>query len=436
MFDHIRKRLTMGYVGILALILLVFGVVVMISFYLRASEQQDDLLLQKAEDKANDVLSGKDKLSAVEATTRYDVAVIVLLPDGSTYGDLDETSYSLGLPYVDAAREAAQIRQTVSETAPGPGGPVRVMTIPIKKHGERGNVFAIVQAAQSRQAVLDPVERLGSVLVLTGLGALVLAAVGGLLMTRRAMRPVQEAFGRQRTFIADASHELKTPLTLIRADAEVLSRGLDDPEQSSDNRELIDDLLGETDRMSAVLSDLLLLARLDADKISVSREPFDLALVLSETSERFAARAVAEGKNLEVEHSGKLPARGDVERTGQTLAALLDNALRFTPPGGTITVGGEATDKRIRATVTDTGPGIPPESLDRIFERFYRADTHSAARTRGPSGGGTGLGLAIARDLARAQGGGLIVENAPGGGARFTLTLPSSSKRPEAIRPE
>jgi signal transduction histidine kinase len=293
-----------------------------------------------------------------------------------------------------------------------------------------------LQVARAPAVVQGIVARLALVLVFTGLGALVLAAAGGLFMSRRAMRPVQEAFGRQRTFIADASHELKTPLTLIRADAEVLSRSLDDPEQAGDNRELIEDLLGETDRMSAVLSDLLLLARLDAEKISVSREPFDLALVLSETSERFAARALSEGKNLEVEHSGKLPARGDAERTAQILAALLDNALRFTPPEGTITVEGEVTDKRIKATVTDTGAGIPPESLDRIFERFYRADTHSAARTRGPSGGGTGLGLAIARDLARAQGGELTAENVPGGGARFELTLPSSSKRPEAIRPD
>ena len=424
MFDHIRKRLTMGYVGILALILLVFGVVVVFSFYLRASDQQDDLLLQKAEDKADDVLSGKDKYGAVRATTRYDVAVIVLLPDGSTYGDLNATSFSLGLPYTDAARMAAQGGQTISETVPGPGGPVRVMTIPVTKHEEWGNVVAIAQAAQSRRAVLDPVERLVWVLVLTSLGALALAAAGGLFMSRRAMRPVQEAFGRQRTFIADASHELKTPLTLIRADAEVLSRGLDDPDNAQDNRELVDDLLGETDRMSAILSDLLLLARLDADKVSVSREPFDLALVISEASERFAARAVAEGKHLQVEHSGKLPARGDAERTGQILAALLDNALRFTPSGGTITVEGHVTDKRVEATVTDTGPGISPESLDRIFERFYRADTHSAARTRGPSGGGTGLGLSIARDLARAQGGELTAENTDKGGARFTLTLP------------
>ena len=425
MFDHIRRRLTMGYVGILALILLLFGVVVVFSFYLRVSDQQDDLLLQKAEDKANSVLSSKDKYGVVKATTDYDVAVIVLLPDGSSYENLDETSLSLGLPYAYMARRAAQERRSVEETVPGPGGAVRVMSIPVKKYEEFGGVIAVVQAAQSRRAVSDTVERLVFVLVLTGLGALILAAAGGLFMSRRAMRPVQEAFGRQRTFIADASHELKTPLTLIRADAEVLSRGLDDPKKTSDSRELVDDLLGETDRMSAVLSDLLLLARLDADKISVSRELFDLALVLSETAERFTARAVAEDKSLEVHHSGKLPARGDAARTGQILAALLDNALRFTPAGGTITVDGRTIDRRVEATVTDTGPGIAPENLDRVFERFYRADPHSAARTRGPSGGGTGLGLAIARDLARAQGGELITGNTDKGGARFTLILPS-----------
>ena len=428
MFDHIRKRLTIGYVGILALILLVFGVVVMFSFQRQVTIQQDKLLDQKVKSLVNGSLSNTDEIAILEDPKSY--GWVILTPDGRTLGQ-NPTAASLGLPSGRLARESLHEGQ-VSATVQGPKGGVRVASSPAIQSGS----LVVLQVARSPAVVQGIVARLALVLVITGLGALVLAAAGGLFMSRRAMRPVQEAFGRQRTFIADASHELKTPLTLIRADAEVLSRSLDDPEQARDNRELIDDLLGETDRMSAVLSDLLLLARLDADKISVSREPFDLALVLAETSERFAARAVAEGKNLEVEHSGKLPARGDAVRTGQTLAALLDNALRFTPPEGIITVEGEATDKRIRATVTDTGPGIPPESLDRIFERFYRADTHSAARTRGPSGGGTGLGLAIARDLARAQGGGLIVENAPGGGARFTLALPSSSKRPEAIRPE
>ena len=420
MFDHIRKRLTMGYVGILALILLVFGVVVVFSFQRQVTIQQDKLLDQKVKSLVNGSLSKTDRIAIFEDPKSY--GWVILTPDGRTLGQ-NPTAAPLGLPSDELARKSLHEGGTVSATVWGPEGGVRVASSPTVQSGS----LVVLQIARSPAVVQGIVARLTLVLVFTGLGALVLAAAGGLFMSRRAMRPVQEAFGRQRTFIADASHELKTPLTLIRADAEVLSRGLDDPEQARDNRELVEDLLGETDRMNAVLSDLLLLARLDADKVSVAREPFDLAPVISETSERFAARAVAEGKNLQVVHSGKLPARGDAQRTGQILAALLDNALRFTPPEGTITVEGHLTDKRLGATVTDTGSGVARENLDRIFERFYRADTHSAARTRGPSGGGTGLGLAIARDLARAQGGELTVENVEKGGARFKLTLPSGS---------
>jgi signal transduction histidine kinase len=415
MFDHIRRRLTMGYVGILALILLVFGVVVVISFHRQVTIQQDRLLDQKVKSLVNGSLSSTDQTAILEDPNSY--GWIILTADGHPLKQ-NESATSLGLPSDRLVRESLHEGEMVSATIKGPQGRVRVASSPAVQSG----TLVVLQVARSPAVVGGIVDRLIFVLVLTGLGALVLAAAGGLFMSRRAMRPVQEAFGRQRTFIADASHELKTPLTLIRADAEVLSRGLD---ETPDNRELVDDLLGETDRMNALLSDLLLLARLDAHKISVSREPFDLAAVLSETSERFAARAVAEEKNLEVHHSGKLPARGDAERTGQILAALLDNALRFTPSGGKITVAGRTADRRVEATVTDTGPGIAPESLDRVFERFYRADTQSAARSRG--GGGTGLGLAIARDLARAQGGELIAGNTEGGGAAFTLVLPSGT---------
>jgi signal transduction histidine kinase len=417
MFDHIRLRLTMGYVSILALILLVFGIVVVISFHRQVTIQQDELLNQKVKSLVNGSLSGSDKATILEDPNSY--GWIIFTPDGRTLGQ-NPTAAALGLPSDRLARESLHEGEIVSATIEGPEGEARVASSPAVQSG----TLVVLQVARSPRIVQGIVDRLIIVLLTVGAGALVLAAAGGLFMSRRAMRPVQEAFDRQRTFIADASHELKTPLTLIRADAEVLSRGLGDPEKASDNRELVDDLLGETDRMGAVLSDLLLLARLDANKVSVSREPFDLALVLSETSERFAARAVAEGKNLEVNHSGKLLARGDAERTGQILAALLDNALRFTPPEGTVTVEGSVVDKRVETSVTDTGPGLPPEGLDRVFERFYRADAQSAARTRGPSGGGTGLGLSIARDLARAQGGELTAENADNGGARFALILP------------
>src|SRR5215218_7815449 len=415
MLDRIRRRLTMGYVGILALILILFGCVVVLSFHHQVTVQQNRLLEQRVESLAKGPYYGDNKTTRIfEDPDKY--AWVVLTADGHVESQ-NPTASSLGLPSEKLSEECLRELEVVSGTVDGPAGNVRVASSPIVQDGK---LVGVLQIARSPAVVWEIVGSLVFVLVPVGLGALALAAVGGLFMSRRAMRPVQDAFDRQRTFIADASHELKTPLTLIRADAEVLSRGMTDP----NDRELVEDLLGETDRMNAVLSDLLVLARLDAGKLAVSREPFDLALVLAETSERFAARAVAEGKNLEVEHSGKLPARGDAERTGQILAALLDNALRLTPPEGTITVEGHIADKRIETTVTDTGPGISPESLDRIFERFYRADIHSAARTRGPSGGGTGLGLAIARDLARAQGGELIADNAQKGGARFTLILP------------
>jgi signal transduction histidine kinase len=265
--------------------------------------------------------------------------------------------------------------------------------------------------------VRETVNRLIFVLVPIGLVAIGLATVGGLFMSGRAMRPVQSAFEKQHKFIGDASHELKTPLTLIRADAEVVTRDPANPRA----QKLINHLLDETDRMNTLLSDLLILARLDAGELALTRQPFNLAEVLTEIADRFSALATAEGVHLEVEIYGKLPASGDRERTSQVLVALLDNALRYTPSGGRITIEGKLSDDWVEALVSDTGPGIAPEHLPRIFDRFYRAEE---ARTR--EEGGTGLGLAIARDLARAQGGDLTVSDTQEGGAVFRLKLPAS----------
>jgi signal transduction histidine kinase len=230
------------------------------------------------------------------------------------------------------------------------------------------------------------------------------------------MQPVKDSFQRQRTFVADASHELKTPLALVRINADVIKRNPTDPE----NLWVVEDQLSEIDRMDRLLSDLLTLARLDTGRLDVEDKPFDLTIVAGETAGRFLARAAEEGVRLEVEVPDELPARGDPEKTGQILAALLDNAMRYTPKGGSITVSGRLLDGRAEANVTDTGSGIAAEHLPHIFDRFYRAE---AARTR--AGGGTGLGLSIARDLARAQDGDLLAGNVPDGGASFTLRLPT-----------
>jgi signal transduction histidine kinase len=250
-----------------------------------------------------------------------------------------------------------------------------------------------------------------------GLGALGLAAIGGLYMAGRAVKPVREAFDRQRAFIADASHELKTPLTLVRIDTEVLRGNL----ENSDDRELADEVLVETDRMSVILADLLTMARLDANVLDVARKPFDLSNLIKEEAERFKVRAKHEGVRLEVRAPDELLASGDPARTSQILSALLDNALRFTPSGGSVEVTARKQDDRVEAIVSDTGTGVPPEHLPRIFERFYRAE---ADRSR-VDGGGTGIGLAIAKGLARAQGGDLDAENAKDGGAVFRLKMPA-----------
>ena len=426
MFDSIRRRLTMGYVGILALILVFFGVIVTLSFYRQVVDQQDRTLLQKAQSEAERLVQPGDSYRRVRATTEYDIAVAAIGPEGGSQAilDLDSSGSSLGLPIRELARTTSREAKTFEQTVGGPGERVRVVSVPITESGE---TIAVVQAAQSRRVVWDTVNRLLIVLVPVGVSALMLSAAGGLFMSRRAMRPVNASFERQRTFVADASHELKTPLTLIRADAEVLARGLHDTE----DRALVDDLIGETDRMSDILSNLLLMARLDAGRIAISREPFSLAAIIAETTERFAARATAEEKRLVVDCSGKLSTLGDAERTGQILAALLDNALRFTPPGGEVSIIGSATNGHVTATVKDTGPGVPEADLPRIFDRFYRADDASRSRDGSNGGnpntepGGTGLGLSIARDLARAQNGSLDAGNTPEGGASFVLYLPA-----------
>jgi signal transduction histidine kinase len=227
---------------------------------------------------------------------------------------------------------------------------------------------------------------------------------------------MREAFDRQRAFIADASHELKTPLTLVRVDTEVLQSNLEDP----DDRELADEVLAETDRMDVILSDLLTMARLDANVLDVARKPFDLSYLIKEEAERFNLRASRKGVRLEVRAPDELLASGDPARTRQILAALLDNALRFTPSGGSVEVNAREQNGRVEAIVSDSGSGIPPEHLTRIFERFYRAE----AVPGGADGGGTGIGLAIAKGLARAQEGDLEAENAKDGGAVFRLKLP------------
>jgi signal transduction histidine kinase len=410
MLDRLRRRLTLGYVGIFALILVFLGTIAVLGFSRELTVQQDELLTQEAHDQTRNLLDGERR--EVLASGSDEFGWIALRPDLRII-DKDRAATSLGLPSAELARQALQEDAAVSATVRGSRGKVRVVSMPMRESGE---VVGVIQYARSLEGVRGTVQGLVLVLLPLGLGGLGLAAIGGLYMASRAVRPIRESYERQRNFIADASHDLKTPLTLIQADAEVvLHRSSVDEE----DRKLIEHALAETKRMSEMLSDLLFMARLDADKVLVERKVFDLAAVISGAVGRFETLADTEGILVDIRMPDELPARGDPTQTERILAVLLDNALRYTLTGGRIIVAAHGRDSWAEVSVIDTGPGIAPENLSRIFDRFYRVDT---SRTRG--GGGIGLGLSIARDLAQAQDGDLTAENVEGWGAAFRLRLP------------
>lgn len=399
MLQRTRRRLTAGYVGIVAAIVLLFGGVTVLAFEQSTRRDRDRQLTQKA------IALAAGNSGALDGA---DFGTVVLAADGQIL-ERDRTAPTLGLPDRAGARLAVSRSTAVLRTIDGPDGAVRVASL--RTSGGR-----VSQVGRSVAADEAAAARLLRILGAVGAASLLLAGLGGLAMARRALRPVENAFERQRTFIADASHELKTPLALIRMDAEVLIR---DP-AVPDAPELLEHQVAEIERMSELLSELLLLARMDAGKLTVDREAFDLGAVLAESAVRFRTRATDGGIALGVDVGEPVAARGDRGRTVQVLAALLDNAVRVTPGGGEVNATARRVNGRVEIEVTDTGPGIASQERERVFERFQRA------ATPGQEGGGSGLGLAIARDLARLQGGDLVVEPGHGGGARLRFELPAA----------
>jgi heavy metal sensor kinase len=244
--------------------------------------------------------------------------------------------------------------------------------------------------------------------------------LGRLAATFNAMlERLESAFRRQRQFTDDASHELRSPLSVIEAEATLALRR----ERSADDyRDALATIADEAAGMNRMIDQLLTLARGDAAEDEEVLETVDLGALARETSE--AMRPVAEEAGVSIaadEMPGALVA-GDPVRLRRVVANLIDNAIRYTPAGGgvTVSVRGEANDAVL--TVSDTGIGISEEQLVHIFERFYRAD---GARQRGQ---GSGLGLSICRQIVDEHGGTIAAESAEGEGTTFTVRIPAASK--------
>jgi signal transduction histidine kinase len=236
------------------------------------------------------------------------------------------------------------------------------------------------------------------------------------LVAGRALVPAQAAWVRQQGFVAGASHELRTPLTLMRASAEVALRVT--PAGDADRRELLGDVLHEIDHMSHLVEDLLMLTRLDAGRLPLERTAVALPEAIADVGRQFGRLAADKGLTLRCEVP-EATVMADPTRLRQVLLILFDNATRYTPAGGVITITARPEPRHmLRLAVSDTGSGITPEHLPHIFERFYRADA-----ARGVAGN-AGLGLSIASGLVEAMGGRIAAVSPASQGATIWFTLP------------
>ncbi|MCL4561769.1 MAG: HAMP domain-containing histidine kinase [Chloroflexi bacterium] len=229
---------------------------------------------------------------------------------------------------------------------------------------------------------------------------------------------VQASQQSQREFIANVSHELKTPLTSIQGFAQAILDGAAATPESL--RQAASVIYGEAGRMSRLVMDLLTLARLDAGTADLHRTPLDLGGLLQSVAEKMTPQAQQAQVELQVALDPLPLYNGDEDRLAQVFTNLVDNALKFTPPGGTVTLSGRQVPGSVEISIADTGPGVPAEDQTRIFERFFQTDKSR----RGGTGRGVGLGLAIAQEIIRAHGGAIRLESQPGQGSNFVVKLP------------
>ncbi len=363
------------------------------------------------------------------------------------------------------------------ETVPGDGPyPVRIITAPVMF---RGRLVNLLQVGLSLEGLYKARRRFLYTLAALLPLALLLAGTGGSLLARRALRPVDQmtrtarrieaehlaqrleganvddelgrlartlnemlarletAFAQVRRFSADASHELRTPLTVLKGEIEVALRS---PREVAEYQRVLTSSLEEVERMSRLVEDLLLLSRADAGAIKWEKSPVELDRLVEEVAKQGDVLARERQVQVSIESLEPLIAQGDGQRLRQLLLNLVDNAIKYTPPGGQVRLAvravkpspatgdpatilaGEGEAGCVDLTVQDTGIGISPEMLPRIFERFFRADEAHSRET-----GGAGLGLCIAKTIAEAHGGRIQVRSSPGAGSTFTVTLPLHS---------
>lgn len=307
-------------------------------------------------------------------------------------------------------------------------GEVMVFTREIKKRQVRvmmtshpvelnGEILGVVFVGKEISAVYLGLRKATWTLAGIAVLALIITTGVGYNMAGRAIIPLKEAYEKQRQFAADASHELRTPLSVVLASAELLDN---DPSiKSPFLKQVIGDVRDEVKKMTKLVSDLLVVARSDNQALKLKLMRFDLGEVIDQTMRKM--QPLAEKKNITLKREGEKEVfiRADEQKLKQLVLIFVDNALKYTPDGGSVSVRlSTPSPTRVSFDVQDTGIGISPEDQQKVFDRFYRVD-----KARSREMGGNGLGLAIAQEIVRLHNGIIDLKSEQGKGTTFTVTL-------------
>lgn len=277
-----------------------------------------------------------------------------------------------------------------------------------RKTVKDGRTLLIVLDA--RLDYLAASNTLRSTILVAAVACLLLSLLAALLI-REMVKPVEDAFTRQKQFISDASHELKTPLAVISANAEVL-------EQEIGKNEHLEYIRSEVRRTDSLVRNLLALARMDRNDAGTDMKRFDLSHAVLDVTLPFESTVYEAGKTLEIDVPDGIDCLGNEEMIKQLTVILLSNALKYSDPGGRIEVSLKTKGKQREIRVFNTGKPIDPDNRERIFDRFWRADP-----AHGRDTGGHGLGLAIARSIVEKHKGRITVDSPEGTGNAFTVML-------------
>jgi signal transduction histidine kinase len=298
------------------------------------------------------------------------------------------------------------------------GTPVRLLTYRVPISNQIG-IIQVGRSLKDQQNLLD--ELIRGILIIAGVCLLFLGVMSWLL-AGRSIKPTQLAWERQQTFVANASHELRAPLTLIHAGVEVAQRQTESPQL----RQLLDDVLVDANYMTRLIENLLLLSRLDAHKLPLEFQNIALTDLFEEIV-RQNERVLTEKQISIAQDSRALSVFADPVRLKQILLILIDNAVRNNHPQGWVKLNAETKLNKVWITVSDSGSGIPAEHLSKIFDRFYKVSDRSTPDYRG-----SGLGLSIAKGLVEAHGGEILITSEVGKGTEVKFSLSPARPIPES----